>query len=54
MEVFQIVLTENRQRIFEVEADSLGDAVEKIARDYADSKIRLDEDYLKDFSIKAI
>ena len=53
MRIYQIVLTETLERIFEVEADSASDAEEKTARKYANFEINLDGNDMKDFSIKA-
>jgi len=38
---YQIEVTENRRRVIEINADSLSDAITKVAKDYAKGKIVL-------------
>ena len=49
---YQIEVTETRRRVFEVEADEAGEAVKRVAEDYGDGWIRLDEKDYVGFSIK--
>lgn len=52
MKIYQIVLTETLERVFEVEAETAGEAVENIARKYANFEINLNSGDMKDFSIR--
>lgn len=53
MKRFQIEITETLQRIVEVEAETVEEALSKVEDDYVDHKINLFPDTdLKNFSIK--
>lgn len=48
---YKVEITETLQRIVEVKANSLSDAVTKVAKDYSDGKIVLDSGDFVEFKI---
>lgn len=52
MAIFRVEVTEYLQRIIEVEADTVEEAVSKVEDDYAQEKIVLNYDDCKEFEIK--
>lgn len=49
--IFKIEITETLQRIVEVEADSLNEAINKVDDDYDDCKINLDSGDFVEYKI---
>lgn len=48
---YKVEITETLQRVIEVKADSLSQAVTKITKDYSDGKIVLDSNDFVEFKI---
>lgn len=52
MKIHKIEITETLQRIVEVEAETVEEALSKVESKYADGKIVLDDTHFVDFEIK--
>lgn len=50
--IYKIAVTEKHQRVIEVEAENVGEAVTKVAEDYGDGWIRLTDNDFVGFEIK--
>lgn len=50
--IYKIAVTETRQKVIDVEAENVGEAVTKVAEDYGDGWIRLVDNDFVGFEIK--